>query len=338
MKKLIYSLGALTFVSAIALTSCKKPADPGFTAAPSPAKVGENITFTDNEAERKNASYVWEFGDGTRSYDRVATHAYWTPGTYNAYQIVSNNKNAEKGKGLEKNSAVTVITITGPTASFTASSASVAVNQPVTFTNTSTDAGVYMWSYMGDNGMSWNGGSTTNKNLTLTFSAAGKYMVYLNADVKGSMGTSSANATPVEITVTGAPSPTANAAVRGMLYGKWTFVSDNIEVAGNSSATGPCLWPANGIQPANPLHSTITFNDNNTVWLVDANGNQTTGSSGTWGVDATGSYVMMTVLALPLGGTYHIENISATALTLKVKEICTAEPLASRTRILIMSK
>ncbi len=343
MKKLIASMSALALAGVLVMSSCKKPADAGFTATPASVKVGELVTFTDNETERANASIVWEFGDGSTGTGRISTHAYRKAGTYSAYQTVTNNKNAEKGKGTEVSSAATVITVTGPAASFTAGASSVGVNVPVTFTNTSTGADVYRWSWTSSNGDSWDGGQTNVKDLTKTFSNSGTYTIYLWADTKDSYGVSYSVATPVTITVTGGTASTANAAAKALLYGKWTFVSDIVDVVGSTGATG-CY----GTDASTPIttHNTIEFHDNGTVNMIEKTGNQTTGTgtggtAGTWSMTADAQYLTTSVLIAGFvspTGTFHIESLTANSLVLKVQEICTTNTAASRTKTVTLSK
>ena len=331
-------MSALALAGVVVMSSCKKPADPGFTATPASVKVGELVTFTDNETERANASIVWEFGDGSTGYGRIATHAYRKAGTYNAYQTVSNYKNAEKGKGTEVSSAATVITVTGPAASFTASASTVAINSPITFTNTSTGAEVYRWSWTSSNGTSWDGGQTNVKDLTTTFTDAGTYTVYLWADVRDSWGISYSISTPVTITVNGGVAPTSNAASRGLVVGKWSFVSDIVDVVGSTGATGCYVTDA-----STPIttHTSIEFHDDGRVNLIEKTGNQTIGTTGTWSMSADGMYITASVLPGPgtlAAATYKVTTLSATSLVMSAQEICSTNTAASRTKTVSLSK
>jgi len=59
------------------------------------AKVGEEITFNASQSydpDNDELTYLWDFGDGTTSNEKVTTHAYNVPGTYLVQLTVSDGE------------------------------------------------------------------------------------------------------------------------------------------------------------------------------------------------------------------------------------------------------
>ena len=342
MKKVMLVLGAFAFAGALLVVSCKKDAKPGFTATPASAKIGDAISFMDGGGDRKNATYTWDFGDGSgMSTERNPSHTYMKAGTYHVYQTVTVNKNFQKGKGFTQ-SATSDVTVTGPTASFTASKSTVNVSEPVIFTNTSTDAMWYNWTWVNSNGTTGETGWTKTKEYATMFAEPGTFTFVLYADASYAAYTNSTVASAATvITVNGTPPSTQNDN-NFMLAGKWSFTGDNIVVTGNVGGTGCPAYGPDGTYPANPVHTSLTFNIDGSCWLVDATGNQTTGFGGSWAFNSNASLLTFTggpgQLLAPIGGTYSVSGFTASTLTLKVKEVCPASPGAMRERTLSLTK
>ena len=340
---------ALAIAGAITFTSCKKKPEPGFTPSATTAKVGDAISFVDGKTERKNASYMWDFGDGETSIEQNPSHIYWKKGTFKVYQYVMINTNAEKGKGFSGSSTVD-ITITGPKSAFSFSPTSgVVVGNPVTFTNSSTDASKYMWSIVSSNGSAIGVNNPTSKDVSVMFAEAGTYTVSLWCDVAGGNGTSF-DVSSQTVTVGGANLPNNNASMRAMMVKKWTFSLDNLTYSGNGGAGTPPIYTCPGWNTADGTAATyssmltsLTFYEDGTCWLVAPFGNQTTGSSGTWTLSPTGKFLTlsgagMAFLTLPIISppassiTYEVKTLSSSSLMLEVKENCSTVSSASRMR------
>ena len=328
MKKLIFGIGMLAIASTVMISSCKKKeVSPGATANPTTTLVGNPVVFTDSKTERENSTIAWDFGDGTHSSDMNPSNIYWTPGTYTASQMVTLYKNANKGKGKTEASTVK-ITVTGPTAAFSASATTVMVNEPVTLTNSSTDAKVYRWTWVSSNGQgasSWDGGiSYSKENLVLSFSEAGTYTVYLWADIMPQApGQSASVATPVVITVNGGTSANANAVTKGKLVGIWTVTHHTEALAGNGSSSPFACSGINiadhGATERTPGHSTITFYQDGTLRLIDSTSTSATNAGsfmGNWALDANGTYLTLKAGAGVIGQpTSFIDGIYTFTVT-----------------------
>lgn len=142
-----------------------------FTADSSTACGSKTVTFTNLTTPGAGGavSYFWDFGDGDSSTAVNPTHTYTYPGNF-AVSLVVVNSNGCTGT-LTKSNYITVIG--KPTTAFTANNTS-GCNAPfqVTFTNSSTNAVSYQWSF-GD------GNSSTATNPTHTYTAPGTYNVRL---------------------------------------------------------------------------------------------------------------------------------------------------------------
>ena len=117
--------------------------------------------FTDGD------TYTWIFGDSTTGSGETTTHIYTEPGTYIVMLITYNC-------GIPDTSAQVVIIDGWPVAYFSDDPTQVIVNTVVTFTNLSTNAVAYSWTFS-------DGGSSIVKNATHIFSALGTYNVCLTA-------------------------------------------------------------------------------------------------------------------------------------------------------------
>jgi PKD repeat protein len=134
---------------------------PNFTAAVN----GATVTFTNSTTGA--SSYTWNFGDGQTSTQTNPTHTYTSNGTF----TVTLTANNACGPGTITK---TVTIAVAPTANFSASPLSGCANLVVNFTNTSSFATSYNWSFPGGAPS-----SSTAQNPTVTYSAAGTYDVTL---------------------------------------------------------------------------------------------------------------------------------------------------------------
>jgi PKD repeat protein len=313
MKQSAIKLGAILGIGALMITtSCKKEIETGFTADKTTAAIGEAIKFADNAAEdRVNTSFEWDFGDGTKSYDRNPSHTYHKAGTYSVTQTVIVNKNAEKGKNRQSTSKID-ITVEGPTANFSTTKSDYAINEAIQFENSTTGGEKgsnisYNWSFTSSNGHT--GDFSSMKSPSRAFTDAGTYTITLRV----TQGQTTSFKT-TDITVGGSTSPTANAARRAMIVGEWKG-SDNAEVTeytGFSTANTCRYWwinPTtqnweqksyeNGTKGTarNPI-SAVRFTFNNGVEatnIIRKEGNQTTGANAAnWNLSADGNYLTFT--------------------------------------------
>jgi PKD repeat protein len=136
-----------------------------FTYSPSNPTAGAQIQFTD-KSTGSITSWSWQFGDGGTSNQKNPTKTYSTAGSYNVKLTVSD--------GTTSNSMTQTVTVVASLAAdFTLSPNSPAVGQEVQFLDNSQGSPT-SWSWdFGD------GGKTTAKNPTHTYSQAGAYSVKL---------------------------------------------------------------------------------------------------------------------------------------------------------------
>ena len=129
------------------------------------------VSFTDQSTGTGIDGWSWTFGDGGTSTTQSPNYSYITPGTYSVTLTVSSSSQ-------NCNDAVTktdYITVSGgPTAGFVGSPTSGTEPLTVNFTNQSTDATSYDWTF-GD------GGTSTATNPTYQYTSVGTYTVTLTA-------------------------------------------------------------------------------------------------------------------------------------------------------------
>lgn len=141
-----------------------------FTTLGSAACAGTPYTFY-NSSTGKNLTYLWDFGDGTTSTAFGPTHIYVNPGTYTVKLIATDAAGCKD----TMTKAAGIIVAPHPSASFTMDD-TINVCPPliVNFTNTSSGATAYSWSF-------GNGTTSTVTNPTYTYSSSGLYTVRLIA-------------------------------------------------------------------------------------------------------------------------------------------------------------
>ena len=124
-----------------------------------------DATFTSNFTD--GDTYLWDFGDGTSDSGESVIHTYTIPGEY-LVQLITYNC------GIPDTVSQLVIIDGLPTAFFDDDPYYIIVNTLVTFTNLSTNAVTYEWTF-GD------GGTSTDKNAQHVFTELGTYNVCLTA-------------------------------------------------------------------------------------------------------------------------------------------------------------
>lgn len=131
----------------------------------------KTVVFTNssNPNSSGNATYLWDFGDGSFSNQVNPSHTYTTSGTYNVSLVVTNGAGCTNV--LNRSSYVRVAP--KPTSNFTATNNN-SCSAPVTatFTNTSTGATSYYWEF-GD------GGTSTAASPTHNYTTSGSFTVKL---------------------------------------------------------------------------------------------------------------------------------------------------------------
>jgi len=166
------SIDASAAIQAIA----SAPSGPRASFTPSVTTGAEPLPVAFANTSTNATSYVWSFGDGSASTTATSpVHTFARPGTYNVSLM------ATRSPG-ESTMAFATITVKGPQASFTPSVTTGIDPLHVTFSNTSTNATSYVWSF-GD-GTS----STTTTSPVHTFDQVGTFSVSLVAT--GSSGDS----------------------------------------------------------------------------------------------------------------------------------------------------
>jgi uncharacterized repeat protein (TIGR01451 family) len=146
-----------------------------FSAAPLTGTVPLTVTFTSTTTGA--SGYLWSFGDGTTDTTGSPTHVYTQAGVYTVSLTVNNGVSTET---LTKTGYLTVTELLA--AGFSADPVTGTVPLTVTFTNSSTGASTYLWTF-GD------GSTSTATNPTHVYTQAGVYTVTLTASNEGSSDT-----------------------------------------------------------------------------------------------------------------------------------------------------
>ena len=251
------------------------------------------VTFTD-QSTGGATGWSWSFPGGTPSTSNIAnpTVTYATSGMYDVELIVSN-----AGGSNTASQTSYIIVNTQPTADFTSS----ANGNIVSFTNNTTGATSYSWSF-GD------GNTSTDANPTHTYAMDGTYDVVLN--VTNDCGTVMAMST---VTITTAPTV--------------AFTSDNTTGCApltvnfsdlSSSNVNSWSWDMPGATPA-------TSTDQNPSVTYDTPGTYDVSLTAT---NASGNYTVTTMAmivvesgptaafdVLPSGFTYSFTNNSTGAVS-----------------------
>jgi PKD repeat protein len=137
------------------------------TRGPAPLSVG----FTDT-SNNTPTSWKWKFGDDATSTDQNPTHKYTEPGTYTVSLTAKNSAGSNTTKMTDY---ITVTLVGVPVVSFTADMRSGTIPFTIQFSDTSSNSPTsWLWSF-GD------GSSSTEKNPSHIYTAAGTYTVSLTA-------------------------------------------------------------------------------------------------------------------------------------------------------------
>ena len=147
-----------------------KPAA-NFTANVTSGTAPLVVQFNDT-SENSPTIWSWKFGDGGKSTEQNPVHVFKDPGTYAASLTAENSAGKDT---VKKTDYISVAAVSGPVASFTASTTSGKAPLTVRFNDTSSNNPTsWLWSF-GDSGTS------TEKNPTHTFTDMGTYTVSLTA-------------------------------------------------------------------------------------------------------------------------------------------------------------
>ncbi len=178
-----------------------------FTFSPSPAAVGQSVTFNGTGSYDPDGSIVswsWNFGDGNTGSGSTPTHAYGAAGTYTVTLTVQDNGSATGS--ISHTVTITAPANQSPTASFTVSSSPALVGQSVTFNGTGSydpDGSIVSWSWNFGDGYTGSGSTPTH-----AYGAAGTYTVTLTVQDNG--GATGSISHTVTITAPANQSPTAS--------------------------------------------------------------------------------------------------------------------------------
>ena len=147
-----------------------KPAA-NFTANVTSGTAPLAVQFNDT-SENSPTIWSWKFGDGGKSAEQNPVHVFKDPGTYAVSLTAENSAGKDT---VKKTDYISVTAVSGPVASFTASTTSGKAPLTVRFNDTSSNNPTsWLWSF-GDSGTS------TEKNPTHTFTDMGTYTVSLTA-------------------------------------------------------------------------------------------------------------------------------------------------------------
>lgn len=148
-----------------------------FSVSSQNPSTDERIQFTD-ETLYEPYSWIWYFGDGGISTEQHPSYYYTAPGTYTVALVTSNENGSNTTR---KTGYITVSTGQAPIAEFVVNETSVFMNEPLRFTDNSTNHPTrWEWDF-GD------GNESTLQNPEHTYTRAGVYDVRL--EVENSSGT-----------------------------------------------------------------------------------------------------------------------------------------------------
>ena len=168
--KLIYTLILICLTGSV---FAQTPPTANFTANQTTVCLGQPVLFTSTSTQGSSAitNYAYDFGDGNAASTANASHTYAVAGTYTVTLVVQ----AANGQA-DPEVKVNYITVNPtPTANYTASTNGCSLPVGVTFTNTSSGATSYNWSF----GNSQT--STVQNPPMVNYTTAGTYTVSLIA-------------------------------------------------------------------------------------------------------------------------------------------------------------
>jgi PKD repeat protein len=254
-----------TSTSTVTVTPVRPVA--GFSGTPTSGPVPLAVQFTDTSTYGPT-SWSWNFGDGNTVNSTVQNpvHAYLTSGTYT---VSLNATNAAGSNTTTKTGYITVAAVT-PVAGFSGTPTSGSVPLTVVFTDTSTNVPTsWSWTF-GD------GGTSTVKNPSHTYTASGVYPVSLTAtNAAGSNTTTKTGyitATPVVLIPVADFSGTPRSGVASLTV-QFTDLSTNNPASwswtfgdgGTSTVKNPShIYTASGVYPVS-LTATNAAGSNTTT-------------------------------------------------------------------------
>ena len=226
------------------------PVTAGFSADITSGCAGLEVQFTDASSNNVTG-WNWTFAGGTpsTSTEQNPMVIYNTPGTYAVVLEVNN-----AGFNATQTEMNFIVIAENPTASFT----STAIGGTVNFTNTSTNATSYFWTF-------GNGETSTDENPSYTYAADGNYIVTL-------VSTNACSSVTTEMEVAIALAPVADFSIET----NFDCAPATIQfINGSSPNTTEWLWTFDGGSPntATVENPAITFNDpgTHTVTLTASN-------------------------------------------------------------------
>ena len=194
---------------------------------------GSTVNFTSITTNPPGSGplvYNWDFGDGGSSTQANPSHTYAAGGSYGVTLTVTNNcGNAVK--------VLSVTILVPPTAGFSGTNTSGCAPLTVQFTNTSTGANSYAWTFPGGTP-----GTSTAQNPTVVYNTSGNYNVTLivtnpaGSDTLTQNNFVTVNTTPVAgftSSVNGTTATFTNTSTNATSY-SWNFGD-----GGNSMSTNP---------------------------------------------------------------------------------------------------
>jgi serine protease len=163
-----YGAGLIDAYAAVSAVSGNLPPVANFSGTPTSGCAPLAVGFTDLSTNTPTG-WSWTFGDGGTSTAQNPSHTYTSAGTYTVSLTVTN---AYGSDGETKTGYITING--GPTAYFTGSPTSGDAPLTVNFSNGSTDATSWSWTF-GD------GGTSTVQNPSHTYTSDGTFTVQLTA-------------------------------------------------------------------------------------------------------------------------------------------------------------
>jgi PKD repeat protein len=177
----VYGQGRLTLQAPAA---ANLPPTAHFTVSPSPALVGQTVTFNGTgsvDSDGTIVAYTWSFGDGMTSSGSSTSHAYAAAGTYTATLTVQDNDGSMGS--TTRSVAVTAPSNQSPVASFTLSSSATQPGIAVSMNASASydpDGGIVSYSWTFGDGTTGSGLSSNH-----AYSAVGTYTVTLTVQDNG---------------------------------------------------------------------------------------------------------------------------------------------------------
>lgn len=158
--------------------------NPRFIASTNVACMTSEFIFTPEDMNQ-SVSYVWEFGDGTFSNSKIATHTYTRSGTFT---VSLSLKDSKTNKTLSK-SGVEVVVNPMPAVNFAWEQSNNLI-PTISFINLTEDAENFAWDIKGIK-------TSTDTQIDYTFRKKGTYIVELSAG--NEFGCTSTIQKPIEV-------------------------------------------------------------------------------------------------------------------------------------------